>query len=64
MSTKVLLFAIPVFVVLLVLEAVSYRLMPDEDAVYSFVTTVARGYLGARVGEWPAAHAGMAVSGG
>jgi hypothetical protein len=26
-------------------------LSPDEDAVYSFVTTVARGYLGARVGE-------------
>ena len=33
-------------------------LSPDEDAVYSFVTTVARGYLGARVGEWPASHAG------
>jgi glycine betaine catabolism A len=32
-------------------------LSPDEDAVYSFVTTVARGYLGTRVGEWPAAHA-------
>jgi Rieske 2Fe-2S family protein len=31
-------------------------LSPDEDAVYSFVTTVARGYLGARVGEWPAAR--------
>jgi Rieske 2Fe-2S family protein len=39
-------------------------LSPDEDAVYSFVTTVARGYLGARVGEWPASHAGTAVSGG
>jgi len=23
--------------------------------VYSFVTTVARGYRGTRVGEWPAA---------
>jgi Rieske 2Fe-2S family protein len=31
-------------------------LSPDEDAVYSFVTTVARGYLGARVAEWPAAR--------
>ncbi len=39
-------------------------LSPDEDAVYSFVTTVARGYLGARVGEWPATHAGTAVPGG
>jgi glycine betaine catabolism A len=29
-------------------------LSPDEDAVYSFVTTVARGYLGERVGEWQA----------
>ena len=29
-------------------------LSPDEDAVYSFVTTVARGYRGERVGEWPA----------
>ncbi|HEY6492774.1 MAG TPA: aromatic ring-hydroxylating dioxygenase subunit alpha [Trebonia sp.] len=29
-------------------------LSPDEDAVYSFVTTVARGYLGTRVAEWPA----------
>ncbi len=28
-------------------------LSPDEDAVYSFVTTVARGYLGERAGEWP-----------
>ena len=27
-------------------------LAPDEDAVYSFVTTVARGYRGARVAEW------------
>ena len=26
-------------------------LAPDEDAVYSFVTTVARGYLGQRVTE-------------
>jgi Rieske 2Fe-2S family protein len=33
-------------------------LSPDEDAVYSFVTTVARGYLGARVGEWPASPVG------
>jgi hypothetical protein len=24
---------------------------PDEDAVYAFVTTVARGYLGQRVTE-------------
>jgi Rieske 2Fe-2S family protein len=39
-------------------------LSPDEDAVYSFVTTVARGYLGARVGEWPAMSAGTAASGG
>jgi hypothetical protein len=39
-------------------------LSPDEDAVYSFVTTVARGYLGARVGEWPAMHAGTAASSG
>ena len=31
-------------------------LSPEEDAVYSFVTTVARGYLGTRVGEWPAAR--------
>jgi Rieske 2Fe-2S family protein len=38
-------------------------LSPDEDAVYSFVTTVARGYLGARVGEWPASHAGTVVAG-
>ncbi len=29
-------------------------LAADEDAVYSFVTTVARGYLGTRAGEWPA----------
>jgi Rieske 2Fe-2S family protein len=26
----------------------------EEDAVYSFVTTVARGYRGERVAEWPA----------
>jgi Rieske 2Fe-2S family protein len=37
-------------------------LSPDEDAVYSFVTTVARGYRGERVGEWPASHAGVAAS--
>jgi Rieske 2Fe-2S family protein len=37
-------------------------LSPDEDAVYSFVTTVARGYLGSRVGEWPASHAGTVAS--
>jgi Rieske 2Fe-2S family protein len=36
-------------------------LSPDEDAVYSFVTTVARGYLGTRVGEWPA-HAATTPS--
>jgi hypothetical protein len=30
--------------------------------VYSFVTTVARGYLGSRVGEWPASHAGTVAS--
>jgi glycine betaine catabolism A len=28
-------------------------LSPAEDSVYSFVTTVARGYLGGRVAEWP-----------
>ena len=39
-------------------------LSPDEDAVYSFVTTVARGYLGARVGEWPPLPAGTGASGG
>ena len=39
-------------------------LSPDEDAVYSFVTTVARGYLGARIGQWPAAHAGTGHSQG
>ncbi|HEY7275320.1 MAG TPA: aromatic ring-hydroxylating dioxygenase subunit alpha [Trebonia sp.] len=39
-------------------------LSPDEDAVYSFVTTVARGYLGARVGEWPATHAGTVAADG
>jgi phenylpropionate dioxygenase-like ring-hydroxylating dioxygenase large terminal subunit len=33
-------------------------LAPDEDAVYSFVTTVARGYLGERVTERPATFAG------
>ena len=38
-------------------------LSADEDAVYSFVTTVARGYLGARVGEWPAADAKAAAEG-
>jgi glycine betaine catabolism A len=32
-------------------------LAPDEDAVYSFVTTVARGYLGERVTERPATFA-------
>jgi hypothetical protein len=31
--------------------------------VYSFVTTVARGYLGERVSEWPA-HAGTAAADG
>jgi sterol desaturase/sphingolipid hydroxylase (fatty acid hydroxylase superfamily) len=36
MATKVLFFAIPVFVLLLVLEALSYRFAPDEDE---------RGYL-------------------
>jgi Rieske 2Fe-2S family protein len=38
-------------------------LSPDEDAVYSFVTTVARGYLGTRIGEWPAVQSGTAASG-
>jgi len=38
-------------------------LSAQEDAVYSFVTTVARGYLGTRAGEWPASHAGTASSG-
>ena len=37
-------------------------LSPDEDAVYSFVTTVARGYLGTRVGEWPTSQAGTVTS--
>jgi Rieske 2Fe-2S family protein len=37
-------------------------LSPDEDAVYSFVTTVARGYRGTRVGEWPVSHAGTVAS--
>ncbi len=32
-------------------------LAPDEDAVYAFVTTVGRGYLGERVAERPAAAA-------
>ena len=36
-------------------------LAPDEDAVYSFVTTVARGYLGERIGEWRATHAQAAA---
>jgi Rieske 2Fe-2S family protein len=39
-------------------------LSPDEDAVYSFVTTVARGYLGNRVGEWPVTHAGTGAADG
>jgi glycine betaine catabolism A len=39
-------------------------LSPDEDAVYSFVTTVARAYLGARVGEWPVPHAGAGSASG
>jgi glycine betaine catabolism A len=38
-------------------------LSPDEDAVYSFVTTVARGYRGTRVGEWTAAPAGTGAAG-
>jgi hypothetical protein len=29
---------------------------PEEDAIYSFVTTVARGYQGTRVTELPAEH--------
>ena len=33
-------------------------LSPDEDAVYSFVTTVARGYRGTRAGEWTAVRPG------
>ena len=33
---------------------------PEEDAIYSFVTTVARGYQGARVTERPAEH-GLSV---
>jgi glycine betaine catabolism A len=36
-------------------------LAPDEDAVYSFVTTVARGYLGERIGEWRASRAEAAA---
>ena len=35
-------------------------LAPEEDAIYSFVTTVARGYQGTRVTERPAAH-GLSV---
>jgi glycine betaine catabolism A len=35
-------------------------LAPEEDAIYSFVTTVARGYQGTRVTEQPAAH-GLSV---
>jgi glycine betaine catabolism A len=38
-------------------------LSPEEDAVYSFVTTVARGYRGTRAGEWRAASAQAPVSG-
>ena len=38
-------------------------LSPAEDAVYSFVTTVARGYLGERVTERPA-QAGTAAADG
>jgi glycine betaine catabolism A len=37
-------------------------LSPEESAVYSFVTTVARGYRGTRVGEWPAPYAQTAAS--
>ena len=33
---------------------------PEEDAIYSFVTTVARGYQGTRVTERPAEH-GLSV---
>jgi Rieske 2Fe-2S family protein len=33
-------------------------LSPVEDSVYSFVTTVARGYRGTRPAEWPAPAAG------
>jgi Rieske 2Fe-2S family protein len=36
-------------------------LSPEEDAVYSFVTTVARGYRGTRAGEWRAASAEASV---
>jgi Rieske 2Fe-2S family protein len=35
-------------------------LAPEEDAIYSFVTTVARGYQGTRVTERPAEH-GLSV---
>jgi glycine betaine catabolism A len=38
-------------------------LSPEEDAVYSFVTTVAHGYLGARVGECPAPHGSSSADG-
>jgi Rieske 2Fe-2S family protein len=38
-------------------------LSPEEDAVYSFVTTVARGYRGTRAGEWRAASAETTVAG-
>jgi glycine betaine catabolism A len=37
-------------------HAAAGPLSPDEDAIYSFVTTVARGYLGERVTERPAEH--------
>jgi phenylpropionate dioxygenase-like ring-hydroxylating dioxygenase large terminal subunit len=43
--------------------AESGPLSPAEDAVYSFVTTVARGYLGERVTERPA-QAGTAAADG
>jgi Rieske 2Fe-2S family protein len=43
--------------------AVPGPLSPDESAVYSFVTTVARGYQGTRVGEWAAPYAGAAPVG-
>jgi Rieske 2Fe-2S family protein len=38
-------------------------LSPEEDAVYSFVTTVARGYRGTRPAEWRAASAQAPVAG-
>jgi Rieske 2Fe-2S family protein len=37
-------------------------LSPDEEAVYSFVTTVARGYRGTRAAEWRAPYADSTVS--